>query len=88
MYNIEGHGVDNARVEFNPYNYTKDIYGKTYTTTTPVGDSMVGSGDAGRLYSVHDLKHELNDCKPEKAIVTLDCCRTERRTSNHIVTLR
>ena len=85
MYS-EGHGVDNATVQFDPINYTKDQEGKKFDTTEAFGGCMVGS--AGKLYSAPDLKHELFGFKPEKVVITLDCCRDIRGSGEHFVRLR
>ena len=44
---------------------------------TSVGDCLVGCD--GKLFSVHDLKLELINCKPDRLTLTLDCCRSRSR---------
>ena len=74
-------------MEIDPNSYTKKD-GKTFVDgVTPSGDCMVGSD--GDLYSVHDLKHELLECNPDRLTVTLDCCRSSRkRKSKEYIRLR
>ena len=83
---FEGHGVDNATVKFDPNEYTKDQDGKKFDTTAAFGDCMVATG--GKLYSAHDLRHELVDCQPDRVVITLDCCRDRRGAGEHLVRLR
>jgi len=87
-FHYSGHGVDNARVSFDPNVQIRDREGKKFSTSEPYGDSMVNCGPDGDLYSVHDLKHDLVRRKPDKIVVTLDCCRDIGRAASHIVILR
>lgn len=71
-FHFSGHGVENAIVQFDPKTSTKDKNGKKFETSQPFGDCMVGS--KGKLYSAHDLRHDLLRFQPGKAVATLDCC--------------
>ena len=78
--------MDNATVEIDPNRYTMNKLGKTFAAISPAGDSMVGSH--GDLYAVHDLTYELMENKPDKVVVTLDCCRNSRGCNKEFVRLK
>ena len=60
--------MENAVVKFDPKNSTKDKNGKKFDTSEPFGDCMVGS--KGKLYSGHDLRHDLLGFHPGKAVAS------------------
>ena len=69
-----GYGVDNASVHFD----SGSADGEKFESDDPVGDCLVGAGSDPKLYSVHDLKHDLVGSSAKRIITTLDCCRTKR----------
>jgi len=73
-FHFSGHGVQNAKIdlEINP-----DEDGD-YNTNTPTGDCIVGVSNI--LYLIHDLKHALLRFNTSRVLITLDCCRNQRRT--------
>jgi len=77
-FHFSGHGVHNARIHIEPEKLNNSaVKTETMTTDTPTGECMVGSN--GKLYAIHDLKHELLKLGSESITVTLDCCRAQNR---------
>ena len=82
-HTFKGHGVENA---IDTKTSTKEKTGKKLDTSEPIGDCMVGS--KGKLYSAHDLRHDLLGYHPGKAVATLDCCRdSNKRGASNLLSL-
>ena len=58
-FHFSGHGVHNAKVFLEEEEKKNAIISQdgTRTSKTPVGECLVGT--SGKLYSLHDVKHEL-----------------------------
>ena len=80
-FHFSGHGVHNAKIHGESDELERMRGGRqsdTKTTKTPdVGECLVGT--AGELYSVHDLKRKLLECRSDKITITLDSSRVQTR---------
>ena len=62
-----GYGVDNASVHFD----SGSADGEKFESDDPVGDCLVSTASDPKLYSVHDLKHDLVGSSAKRIITTL-----------------
>ena len=77
-FHFSGHGVHNAKIHRESDELDRMRGGRQSDTKTPdVGECLVGT--AGELYSVHDLKRELLECRSNKITITLDSSRVQTR---------
>ena len=81
-FHFSGHGVHNAKVFLEDGEKKKATVSQdgTRTSKTPVGECLVGT--SGKLYSLHDVKHELLKLQSKTIIISYDCCRSQLRGSD------